>query len=127
MNFLEEVQEVGKRLSAITDSLNEVLAKAEKAILELGLGVTASVPLPGSPGRSLAFGKEANGWKLLVVADDGSFSQPLLNSSRKLRLEAVDRIPPLVEALFKEAKEEQATISTKIAQLSSFITTLEKL
>lgn len=127
MTFLDEVQEVGKNLSGLADKLNEVLARAEKAIADLGLGVTASVPLLGSVGKSLAFGKESSGWKLLVVSNDGSSSIPLLNSSRKLRLESVDRIPDLVKALYNEAREESSTLATKIDQLSEYVVTeLEK-
>jgi hypothetical protein len=122
-------------LSAATDALNASLRKAEQALTELNLGVTASVAL--WPKQSdwlqfLRFGKDASGWRLILESgpdggDPEDWSEsPLLNASKEVRLQAVERLPALLEELVKTAEEHLVTLRTRAAQADAFADTVAR-
>jgi hypothetical protein len=93
-------------MGSATDELNASLTEAEKAIADLKLGVTTTVLMAQDERagwfRVLAFGKEKQSWRLLVEegyeGDEDPSITPLVNSSRAIRLEAVELLPALVKA-----------------------------
>ena len=110
-------------LGQATDELNVVICRAEKVLEQLALGVRAEVPLPDSVsdpiGRRLGFGKGPAGWGLYVRTDHGV--NPLCNTSRETRTDAVVRIPDLVEALRAEAVYQEQAIRDVTQRLSEYL------
>jgi hypothetical protein len=119
---LKEGITAARLLGAETDRLTEELAQIERAIHELHLGVSARVSM--SDGRMLAFEKESKIWRLRVHTHDTVLL--LINASRGLRLEAVEHLPALLEALVDEA-ERQLTVTTTVhKRAEEFLTGLRR-
>lgn len=109
-------EEQGSALHSITDQLNEELLNFEKALQDLNLGVTASIPLyeesAESPGpcqeERLEFVKKGKAFILVVsrrTLDEADFT-PLRQCSRSTRLVAVSRLRAL-HTKIQEAYEEE--------------------
>ena len=117
-------------LNTATDSLTETLGQVERALVELHLGVEASVELRredidvgedhGGPiveETRLRFGKSGKRWTLSVMRShelmDDWHETPLVNASREDRLLAVTKLPELVEALVLRAEERLAEVTAQ--------------
>lgn len=138
---LERARALSIELSAATDALNASLRKAEQALAELNLGVTAAVSLyPMTPQeaartdwhQALRFGKDATGWRLILESypDDGApedtIESPLLNASKEVRLQAAARLPALLERLVKTAEEQLAFVKIRAAEAELFASTVTR-
>jgi hypothetical protein len=132
---LARARSLASEMGAVTDELNRSIAEAEKAIAELKLGVTASVTIESDENeatgvswwRDLSFGKEKQVWRLLLETSvDGEMedSSPLVNASRAIRLQAVDRFPELVEKLIETAGKEVEQVKAKTEAVNNLIATL---
>jgi hypothetical protein len=125
---LERANAIRPMLSAATDELNKAIEEAEQTIAALQLGVRASVNLYSDEGgtgwyQDLVFGKEAKSWRLLVETGDASERSeitPLVNASREIRLDAVERFPALVSRLFQVAEEEIHRVQERTATARKF-------
>jgi hypothetical protein len=118
-------------LNTATDSLTETLGQVERALVELHLGVGASVTLrsevidlsdenrpPVFAETLLRFGKTGKRWTLTLVETlDGmpedEHETPLVNASREDRILAVTKLPELVEALVLRAEERLAEVNAQ--------------
>lgn len=120
---MSETLREGSGLGQATDELNVVISRAEKVLAQMALGVRAEVPLPDSAsdpiGRRLGFGKGPSGWGLYVRTDHGN--NPLSNTSRETRMDAVVRIPDLVEALRTEAVYQEQVVRDVTHRLSDYL------
>ena len=91
-------------MNALTDVLNDHIRRTEKALKELGLGVSASVTVAECDGNSystLTFKKYKGSWRLIVEdfhpGEKKAFNTSLLLScSRHKRIEYVRHIPSLI-------------------------------
>lgn len=117
-------------LNTATDSLTETLGQVERALVELHLGVEASVELRRETievedGKlpdlheetHLRFGKSGKRWSLSLMSSDDVTDHwhetPLVNASREDRLLAVTKLPELVEALVLRAEERLAEVTAQ--------------
>ena len=121
-----------------TDALNASLQRAELALTELNLGVTAAVflnPLEEDRGdwrQHLRFGKDSTGWRLILESgpdggepEDWSES-PLLNASKEVRLQAVTRLPALLEKLVETAEQHLVALRQRAAEADVFASTVAR-
>ena len=107
---------LGQQLAVATDTMNAAIADVEKALTELGLGVTTSVPLKGD--LRLVFGKDDRAW-VLTVEGPNDFCTRLSNCNRELRLSAVGALDALVTALMKTALDELAVVESTTAMANN--------
>ncbi len=131
---LVRARSLAKDMSAATDELNSSLQEVEKEIADLKLGVTARIliesPDEHSPWTAyLRFGKDQQAWRLTweygIEGDDDMDTTPLVNASRATRLEAVDHLPDLVEALIATASKEVEKIRSKTKVVRDLVTTIK--
>jgi hypothetical protein len=132
-------------LSSVSDSLNKAsdlltarISEVEAALQRYRLGIDAWVPLaefsngPVNPAliQELGYGRYGGKWGLLVVEyyDDAEgpedeVKQTLLReSSRDIRLAAVDKLPDLIQKIVQEAQkvaEEAALKAEKTRQIAA--------
>ena len=127
---LKELASAAQILNKTSDDLTRYLGEVESALVSLKLGVSVWVKLgeetelsePTSDGlgqrtqltiaKMLGYGKLKNKWGLLVAEYceeffDGQFDQEcfLRDAPREIRLASVEKLPDLLKALIKKAKE----------------------
>lgn len=108
-------------LSEAADQLNTTIERIEVALEDLGLGVTASVPINAEPGDAvLRFGKYDRKWRLLVQYSEDD-EQPLTNCSRKTRVTCIRLLDALLEELYREQKKQAQITSDAIDEAVAFI------
>lgn len=119
---------------AVTEQINPLIARAERALAALRLSVSASIELePPENGwlTELAFRKDGKEWRLLVDirAEDTPFdatdSKPLLSTSRETRLLALSKLAELEAELVKNAHEQMRGAAETVAKAEAFISALE--
>jgi len=130
---LVRARTIAPKLGSSTDTLNKAIEEVEAALKALRLGVQASIMLVEDhqigEELSLIFAKFGQNWQLIVQDNNSETWEPLTNSSRELRLRAVELLPALVDELVRQAEQElervsQATDSAK--QLAATLKTGEK-
>lgn len=88
--------ETAKALHAATDDLNIAIDECEVALINLHVGVRATVAL--GEDMCLTFMKLENRWRLAVEYGDDSLPEPLRNTPRHVRLKAATKLGELVAA-----------------------------
>jgi hypothetical protein len=114
---LSELSEVAKRLNAESDSINDMLLKAEAQLRALNVGISASVPLPGFRGASLDWTStdlwdaderaHKRVWRFELSSEGRKY---LLDCTRDQRIAALEALPDLVQSLTSEAISRLDTI-----------------
>jgi len=139
---IERVPEIAKiRTSELADAyqhttelINPLIERAEKALRALRLNVSASVDLETHEDWSsqLTFRKEDKEWRLLVdVGPDDDVegvnwkSQPLITTSRELRLRALALLPALEKALVERVEKQMAEARETVATAAAYVVDLE--
>ena len=134
-SHLQQLSEAAESLNDLSDQLTKEIAKIESTLNGFGLGVEASVVVAVSSsddGRysttwRLRYGKQGRRWGFLIerVSEDASdqsqdeFESWLFGESpREHRIEAVTKIPELLDALLKKANYLKATIEGKVSYAS---------
>lgn len=134
---LERARALRPKLSEATDRLNQAIVEAEKAIAALQLGVRASVVLHHTPPNAdqplgwyeyLTFGKEGRIWRLLIETGDDVNPEydviPLVNASRELRLQAIEKLHDLVEEMIAKAESTVQEVEQKTAEVKQFVASI---
>ncbi len=85
-----------------TSRLNETITEVEQWLASRNLGVYASIKLDAE--LELSFEKDGKLWRLLLSTDGGDAS-PLVNSTRRIRMLALQHIPELLRALERESAD----------------------
>lgn len=124
-SVIARAKRASEKMATATDSLNASIRGAEEFLLSLGLGVTESVPfqIPSDEvtwKRYLRFGKYQDKWQLTVLSgpEDGELEEaPLLSCSRRIRIESVDYLPALMDALVTGAEIEADQIARVAATM----------
>lgn len=96
-----------------TEVLNALYAEVAKRLAVYG--IEASIPMVGT--TSLEFRKHGDTWRLMVLRDGSD--QPLLSSSRRVRVEAAAFIAQLFDQIVRNASVEverttQAQITLRV-------------
>lgn len=114
-------REIARRLNDGADALSGNLARAEKALAGLGLGVKARVNITTEEDAEhnvcteLAFQRSGPHWGLFIVLSedygDGSEREtPLLSASKDMRVRAAQVIPDLLAAMIEAARKQAEEI-----------------
>jgi hypothetical protein len=117
-------------LNTVSDELNKPILALEAALKKLNLGLAAWVELSGSDAggswwdRSVGYAKIKDRWAVTLRARDGRHGLdeedseelwPFNDAPRWMRIEAVAKLPDLLEALLKQAQDTTQKIKNKIA------------
>jgi hypothetical protein len=119
-------------LNSASDELGQVIGVLDAALKKLNLGVSAWVNLASNRdengnywSRKLGYGKAAGKWGIALNTTAGNYDYPdeenseswLFNEApRWMRVEAVGKIPDLLEALLKQTEDTTKTIKKKTEQ-----------
>ncbi len=100
------------------DRINPMIERAERALTVFC--VAGAVPL--STDRALRFSKHDRDWRL-TTEPDGQF---LITASRATRLEALSRLPALIDELRVVTEQQLGTITTILMAAGEVLDDLEK-
>lgn len=108
---------VASTLHQLADQLNEELRAASKYLRDLGLGVTAEIPL--ATGR-LGFVKLGDiGFQLAYLGDVVDKWIPITSASREVRLQAAEKLFEMEQAL-------RAGVASEIQRTTSAIESVRR-
>jgi hypothetical protein len=144
----ERAQQIFKHLSdaavdlnTVSDELNKPILAVESALKKLNLGVSAwAVLSEGEDGpswwdRSVGYAKIKDRWVIALRTREGYHGQdegdseelwPFNDAPRWMRVEAVAKLPELLEALLKQAKDTAQKIKNKIAMANELAAAIGK-
>lgn len=132
---IQRARELAIEFDRETAKLNEALEATEAVLKDLGLGVRVQVNFPDPEDESptgwrfLCFDKHGGDWRLLVEVGDDAYpdsiaTKILRNASRDVRLEAIEFIPALIEALVEEAQSKLTTVKKKAGAMEKLVAEL---
>ena len=138
----KQLSQAAVDLNAASDELSKPIYVWETALKKLNLGVPAWVDLSSGEDRAgnwwdrgVGYTKLKDLWAIALRtreghhASDGSPSQelwPFNEAPRWMRIEAVAKLPELLEALLKQAEDTTQQIRKKIAQASELAEAIGK-
>ena len=128
----EKLAVAAKTLNTISDQLGQTVAELDAALKRLNLGLTtwtsfcSGGDVPHWWSDDIGYAKIDGKWGLAIRSISGNYEFPeydkiigewLFNDApRALRLQAVDKIPDLLEALVKEVADFTEKLSVKLKQ-----------
>ncbi len=135
-NYYSQLTTVAADLNAVSDELGKSIAEIDVALKKLNLGITAWVPVYSGEGglhgddfsfwsRDIGYAKVSGKWGISLRTVDGNYHDPdeanveawLFNDApRSNRLEAIGKIPELLEKLSKDAVETTKNIQARLGE-----------
>jgi hypothetical protein len=113
---LNAAKETSVALNKATDELNARLSLVEATLVDLNLGVSASIPL--LEGTTLSFRKRADEWGFYVDADK---SVPIQSASREARLAAVGCLESLIDELLTKTTSQLDQVQNGVATVDALL------
>jgi len=129
-------------LNIASDGLNKPIYSCEAALKKLNLGVSAWVQLSGADSRNglwwercLGYTQMKDRWGIALRtrqghhADDEGDTEEFWSfndAPRWMRIEAVAKLPDLLDALLKQAEDTTQKITKKIAQANELVDAISK-
>lgn len=129
----ERLSASASSLNAVSDELSKPIAAIDGALKALNLGVTAWVEFAGdvdhnagySWERSIGYAKVSGKWGIAISTSSGSFGDEpneeiwlFGDAPRSYRLDAVDKLPELIEELVGAADETAKKLRERIGTTS---------
>jgi hypothetical protein len=128
---LKELASAAQKLNVISDEFTNQVSAIETTLNRLGLGVRAHVIVYSSENMygditkylRLAYGKTGGKWGFVIeqYTDDQNLpdftdfeSWPFKDAPRELRIDVVEKIPELLQALVKKSADIAAKMTQKI-------------
>lgn len=116
-----QLEEVAKRLNTLTDELGKSVLEIEHAINRLAMGIEVDV-LTGE--LKLSYMRYKSRWGLYILHRDEVYA---FNSApRDIRLQAVEGLPTLLEALSGKAEVVSLQLREAVLQARSFSDAIRK-
>lgn len=135
-SYYSQLSTVAADLNAVSDELGKSIAEIDIALKKLNLGITTWVTIQSGDGdrfrddysfwsRDIGYAKVNSKWGISLRKVDGEYTNPdderveewpFNDAPRSLRLEAIDKIPELLEKLSKEAVETTKNIRAKLGE-----------
>jgi hypothetical protein len=128
-------------LNAVSDELRKTISELETAIKKLNLGISAWVKISEShddsgeyySSRQLGYTRIKKEWCIalrtlsghVAFGDDDEEIWPFNESPRWMRVEAVGKIPELLESLVKQVEETAKNIKNKTAEAKALAAAVE--
>jgi len=136
---LKNLSSLSKSLNEASDALSKQIARIEAALNELKLGLTVWVVISRSFSEtgehsyqeSLGYGKSAGKWGLLYATEENddpdSWSAVSLRDAPRLeKIDAVKKLPVLLEAIESKAREVTRLATEQAAQIAEVAAMLDK-
>ncbi len=131
-NSFKQLSLAAAELNAASDALAVAMSVWEAALEKLNLGISAWVTISGSGGedddwwtRDVGYTRIRGKWGIALKTASGNYSCPEMDSEEKwlfndaprwMRIEAVGKIPELLEALLKQADDTTKKTKAKTEQ-----------
>lgn len=127
----QQLAVAASELNVVSDQLGESISVLDASLKKLNLGVDTWVQVGGHEDnegtyhwRDIGYSKVASKWGIALRTRDGNDNWDVYDvetwafndGPRALRVEAVDYLPALIEALVKQANETATKIREKIGQ-----------
>lgn len=128
----KQLSTAATELNAVSDELGKFVGALDAALKRLNLGITTWIRLDSREDglgnyikRDVGYAKLANRWGIALRSMTGNHNTPDISTSeewlfndapRALRLESVEKLPDLFEALIKEAEAVTAQIKARSSQ-----------
>jgi hypothetical protein len=132
-SYYTQLSTVAADLNAVSDELGKSIAEIDTSLKKLNLGISTWLTIHGGDGsyrgdssywsRDIGYTKVEGKWGISLRKVEGNYQYPddekteewLFNDApRSLRLEAIDKIPELLEELSKEAVKTTKNIRAKL-------------
>jgi hypothetical protein len=135
-SYYSQLSTVAADLNAVSDELGKSVSEIDFALKKLNLGITTWVPIHGDEGnghdgdysfwsRDIGYAKVGGKWGISLRKVDGDYLEPdeatieewpFNEAPRSLRLEAIDKIPELLETLSKDAVKTTKDIRARLSE-----------
>ena len=142
--YYSQLSTVAAELNTVSDELGKPISEIDAALKKLNLGITTWVTIRGGEGehqlddytfwsRDLGYAKVASKWgiSLRTVTGDQHCPFPdeieewLFNDApRSLRIEAIDKIPELLEKLSQDAVKTTEDIRARLGEVQAVAKTI---
>ena len=144
ISSFEKLSSAAKNLNNVSDELGRAITAIDYILQRLNLGVPTWVKIHGGEdqytgmeywSRDVGYAKIGNRWGIALCTRKGDHNNPdeeefdswLFNDApRWLRVEGVEKIPDLLEALIKNTEETTAKIKGKIDHAKQLAGALEQ-
>jgi hypothetical protein len=129
-------------LNSASDGLGEAMSVLDAALKKLNLGISAWVTVSGNDdevgdwwSREIGYTKVGDKWGIALKTASGNYSSPDRDSVEKwlfddaprwMRIEAVGKIPDLLEALLRQAKDTTKKIKDKTEEVFALAVAMSK-
>jgi hypothetical protein len=130
-NYYSQLSSVAADLNAVSDELGKSISDIDGALKKLNLGIAAWVPIQSGEedysfwSRDVGYAKVGGKWGISLRKVDGDYTDPdraaveewpFNEAPRALRLEAIDKIPALLETLSNDAVKTTKDIRAKLGE-----------
>jgi hypothetical protein len=133
-NSFTKLSSAAKELNKVSDELGKAISNIDIVLQSLNLGVPTWVKVHAGVdeytgmkywSRDVGYAKVGNRWGIALCTREGDLNWPdeenceswLFNDApRRLRVEGIEKIPDLLEALIKNTEETTQKIKSKIDQ-----------
>lgn len=129
-------------LNAASDELGEAVSVFDAALKRLNLGVSAWVTVSGNDeqdgewwARDVGYARIGDKWGIALKTATGNYAVPERDSVEKwlfndaprwMRIEAIGKIPDLLEALLKQTEDTTKKIKSKTEEALALATAMSK-
>jgi len=140
----QKLSSAAKNLNKVSDELGQAITAIDYILQRLNLGVPTWIQIHGGTdertgedfwSRDVGYAKIGNRWGIALRTREGNYNFPedeqceswLFNDApRWIRVEGVEKIPDLLEALIKNTEETTEKIKGKIDHAKQFAGALEQ-
>lgn len=132
-NAYKQLNAAAAELNGASDGLKEAMSVLDAALKRLNLGVAAWVKISGAEdedhewwSRNIGYAKIGKEWTIALSACSGNYQWPERDSDeewafndapRWMRLEAIAKVPELLEALIKQATDTTEKLRKRTEQV----------
>jgi hypothetical protein len=138
-SYYSQLSSVAADLNAVSDELGKSIAEIDTALKKLNLGITTWIAIRRGEGihelddysywsQDIGYAKVGGKWGISLRKVDGDehcpFEDnveewPFSDAPRSLRLEAIDKIPELLETLSKDAAKTTKNIRARLGEVQA--------
>jgi hypothetical protein len=138
-NSFKKLTSAAQMLNSASDDLTKVISPLDAALKKLGLGVAAWVEISGNDdganfwSRDLGYAKLNGKWGIALRDVSGHHQNPdgdaeeawlFSEAPRWMRIEAVGKIPDLLEKLLQQVEDTAKKLKTKTVQAQELVSVI---
>ncbi len=140
-NFYQQLSFAASDLNAASDGLSEPINALDQVLKNLNLGISTWVEFDGEEDHHvgtywqhfIGYSKSGGKWGICIAKESGMLGDGYPNfeswlfsdAPRAMRIEAIEKLPELLEKIIKETQDTTAKIKAKVAQAKSLAETIK--